>query len=134
MTVLGSAPPPVPTGHPLVRFTEALEALLDDGGGANAWTMTPAELQAMLPRITRARARLDEVELRVLREADRQSVGDAVGAADTPAWWVHVTGQRPAAAKGHGQAGVPARRRQPRHDPQRSGRRARPDRPGHGDP
>ena len=100
MTVLGSAPPPVPTGHPLVRFTEALEALLDDAGAANAWTMSPAELQAMLPRITRARARLDEVELRVLREADRQSVGDTVGAADTPAWWAHVTGQRPAAAKG----------------------------------
>ncbi len=33
--------------------------------------MTPAELQQVLPRLTRAAARLAEVELRVLAQADR---------------------------------------------------------------
>jgi hypothetical protein len=100
MTVLGNTPPPHPAGHALVAFVEDLEALLVDAGTANAWTMTPAELQAVLPRITRARARLDEIELRVLLEADRHSVGEDLGATNTPAWWAHVTGQRVPAAHG----------------------------------
>jgi hypothetical protein len=87
-------------GHPLGRFLEGLEALLDDVGTAHAWTMTPADLQRVLPRITRARNRLAEVELRVLAEADRQSVGGDVGATNTPAWWAHVTGQRVPAGVG----------------------------------
>src|SRR3954451_19987937 len=87
------------SGHPLVGFADALEALLEDAGVGNAWSMTPAELQAVLPRITRAKARLTEVELRVLAEADRHAVGSHVGATDTPAWWAHVTGQRVPAAR-----------------------------------
>jgi hypothetical protein len=100
MTVLGNTPPPMLTGHPLVAFADAVDSLLDAAGEANAWTMTPAELRALLPRLTRASARLEEVELRVLREADRQSVGDDVGATITPVWWAHVTGQRIPAAHG----------------------------------
>src|SRR3954449_883255 len=87
------------SGHPLARFAHALERLLDDARGISAWTMTPAELQTVLPRLTRAKARLAEVELRVLAEADRHSVGSDVGATDTPAWWAHVTGQRVPAAR-----------------------------------
>ena len=91
MTVLGS--PSSPT-HPLVRLVDELEALLDDHAQGNAWSLTPNELQTLLPRLTRAKARLNEVELRVLREADRHSVGSDVGATNTPAWWAHATGQR----------------------------------------
>jgi len=83
-----------PVVHPLVALTDALETLLDDAGAANAWTMTPTELQEILPRLTWAETRLAEVKLRVLREADRQSVGEDVGATNTPAWWARVTGQR----------------------------------------
>jgi len=97
---MSSAPDhPLASGHPLVRFADALDTLLDEAGTANAWTMSPAELQAVLPRLTRAKARLAEVELRVLREADRNSVGSDVGATNTPAWWAHVTGQRVPAAR-----------------------------------
>lgn len=92
MTMLGS--PPTPTEPPLVQFIGALESLLDTAGAAPAWTLAPAELQELLPRLTRAEARLAEVGLRVLREADRHSVGADVGATNTPAWWAHVTGQR----------------------------------------
>jgi hypothetical protein len=89
----------VPGVHPLVRFAEALESLLDEAADAAAWTMAPAELQAVLPRLTRAAARLAEVELRVLREADRSSVGDDVGATNTAHWWAVATGQPIPAAR-----------------------------------
>jgi hypothetical protein len=82
-----------PAGHPLVAFADGVDSLLDDVAAGNAWTLTPGELQALLPRLTRAKARLAEIELRVLREADRHSVGSDVGATNTPAWWAHVTGQ-----------------------------------------
>ena len=89
-----------PAEHPLVALAGALESLLDSGRGAAAWTLTPAELQVLLPRLTRLKSRLGELELRVLREADRLSVGDDVGATNTPAWWAHVTGQRVPVANG----------------------------------
>lgn len=88
-----------PAVHPLVMLAGALEAVLDDARAASAWTMTPAELQRVLPRLTRVRNRLAEVELRVLREADRHSVGEDHGATNTPAWWAHVTGQPIPAAR-----------------------------------
>lgn len=100
MTVLGSTPPPMPTRHPLVAFAEDLEALLGEVVQSPAWTLSPGDLRDLLPRLTRLRARLVEVELRVAREADRASVGDDVGATNTPAWWAHVTGQRVPAAHG----------------------------------
>jgi hypothetical protein len=83
-----------------MEFTDDLESLLDDAASGKAWTMTPAELQAVLPRLTRARHRLAEVELRVLHQADRAGVGDDVGATHTPAWWAHATGQPVPAALG----------------------------------
>jgi hypothetical protein len=98
MTELGNTLPPLPTRHSLVLFVDALDALLDDAASANAWTMTPGELREVLPRLTRLGSRLAEVELRVLAQADRQSVGDDVGATNTPAWFAHVTGQTVPAA------------------------------------
>jgi hypothetical protein len=82
------------------RFADALDGLLEEVAGANAWSLTPAELQQLLPRLTRSRSRLAEVELRVLHQADRASVGDDVGATHTPAWWAHTTGQPVPAARG----------------------------------
>jgi hypothetical protein len=52
-----------------------------------------------LPRLSRTRNRVAEVELRVLAQADRQSVGDDVGATNTPTWFAHVTGQRAPSAR-----------------------------------
>ena len=84
--------------HPLLGFLDALEDLLDDAASGNAWTMTPNQLAQALPRLTRAKARLTEVELRVLVEADRHDVGDETGHTTTPHWWAHVTNQpKPAA-------------------------------------
>ena len=84
--------------HPLLGFLDALEGLLDDAASGNAWTMTPNQLAQALPRLTRAKARLTEVELRVLVEADRHDVGDETGHTTTPHWWAHATNQpKPAA-------------------------------------
>lgn len=113
MTVLGSTPPPMPTRHPLVGFTEDLEALLGEVDQSPAWTLSSAQLQDLLPRLTRVRNRLAEVELRVVREADRADVGDDVGATNTPAWWAHVTGQRVPTA--HGLTRLAARLDDPTH-------------------
>jgi hypothetical protein len=96
-----------PAAHPLLAVVDALEDLLDEAGQSNAWSMTPSELQHSLPRLTRVRNRLTEIELRVLAQADRANVGDDVGATNTPAWFAHVTGQRVPAA--HGQARLAAR-------------------------
>jgi hypothetical protein len=71
--------------HPLLALTSALESLMDDAGNATAWTLTPSELEDVLPRLTRAKTRLTEVELRVLHEANRHHVGEDVGATNTPA-------------------------------------------------
>jgi hypothetical protein len=53
-----------------------------------------------LPRLTRAKARLTEVELRTLVEADRNSVGDGLGFTNTPLWWANATRQTKPVAMG----------------------------------
>src|SRR4051794_35175981 len=102
-----------PTDHPLVRFADTMETVLDETACANPWTMTAGELREVLPRISRAKARLAEVELRLLAEADRQSVGDDVGATNTPAWFAHLTGQPVPAV--HGMVKLAARLDDDRH-------------------
>lgn len=77
--------------HPLVRFGARLDALLDEAVSANAWSLTPAELTALLPAFTRARQRLVAVELGVAVQADREMVGSPVGAANTTAFWANET-------------------------------------------
>lgn len=57
--------------HPLAVLTDELGDRMERAAGANAWTMTPGELQDVLPRLTRAKAQLEALELRVLVEADR---------------------------------------------------------------
>lgn len=89
-----------PAVHPIARFVGHLEDLLDEDGAAPAWAITPSDLGDALPRLTRLQARLTELVLRVLREADRQQVGDNVDATNTPAWWAHTTGQRVPVAQG----------------------------------
>lgn len=77
--------------HPLARLVEALEAVFAAGEDAPAWTLTPSELADLLPRLARAKRRAEGVELQMLREADRHRIGDAVGFANTAAWWANAT-------------------------------------------
>ena len=96
----GSAPS-VPTAggsgpvapHQLLQFARAVEGALDRVAQAPAWSMAPAEQRETLMRLERAKARLAEVEMRVLVSADRNQVGADSGATSTTAWLADATHQ-----------------------------------------
>ncbi|MGI9157526.1 MAG: DUF222 domain-containing protein, partial [Marmoricola sp.] len=53
--------------------------------------MSPAVLATTLPALTRAKARVAELELRVAHHAQRVGLGTEVGAVDTTAWWADTS-------------------------------------------
>src|SRR5512139_2159779 len=77
--------------HAVVRFTASLSGALDRLAGVPMWSMTPDEQREALVALRRQRARLEELELRVLVQADRDGVGADSGATSTPAWLAHAT-------------------------------------------
>jgi hypothetical protein len=79
------------TQHPTARLVSSLQTLLADHQGSPAWTMTPADLATQLPELAVVLNQLTAIQLQMLREADRHQVGDAVGAANTAAWWANTT-------------------------------------------
>ncbi|MGO4255044.1 DUF222 domain-containing protein [Marmoricola sp. RAF53] len=83
---LTTAPP-----HPVAQLVSALGELLDEHGTAPTWSLSPADLTALLPALAVAKRRLDALELRLLAEADRHQVGDPLGAANTAGWWANST-------------------------------------------
>ncbi|MGN6578303.1 MAG: DUF222 domain-containing protein, partial [Nocardioides sp.] len=90
------APPPPPAGtpppaHQVVRFLDSLSGALDRLADAPLWSMTPGEERHALVAMRRQRARLEELELRLLAQADRDQVGADSGATSTPAWLAHQT-------------------------------------------
>jgi Domain of unknown function (DUF222) len=81
-----------PPGHPVLRFADSLSRGLDAVSGVAAWSMTPEEQRQALVGLRRQRARLAELELRVLAAADRNQVGAESGATSTAAWLAEATG------------------------------------------
>ncbi|MGI9155767.1 MAG: HNH endonuclease signature motif containing protein, partial [Marmoricola sp.] len=77
-------------GHPVSAAAARMHAELDALVDAGVWTMSPATLAKTLPGLTRLRARVAELELRVAHHADRVGLGTRVGAADTIAWWANT--------------------------------------------
>jgi hypothetical protein len=73
------------------RFAESLAGALDRLAQTPAWSMSQAEQREALVRLRRERARLQELELRVLVAADRNEVGADSGATSTAAWLGHKT-------------------------------------------
>ena len=84
-----AGPPPV--GHAVVRFAASLSGALDRLTQVPTWSMTSAEQREALVELRRQRARLEELELRVLVQADRDGIGADSGAVSTPAWLAHAT-------------------------------------------
>ena len=82
---------PPPAGHAVVRFAASLSGALDRLAQVPTWSMTPAEQREALVELRRQRARLEELELRVLVQADRDGIGADSGAVSTPAWLAHAT-------------------------------------------
>ena len=75
----------------MLRFVGSLSGALDRLAGTSTWSMTPDEQREALVELARAEARLSELRLRVLVQADRDDVGADSGATSTPAWLAHAT-------------------------------------------
>ena len=75
----------------MLRFTASLSGALDRLAEVPTWSMTPAEQRQALVELRRQQNRLQELELRVLVQADRDDVGADSGAVSTPAWLAHAT-------------------------------------------
>src|SRR4051795_1434872 len=99
MTLLLDAPVPGtdgptqggPPGHPVLRLVDSLGRGLDAVSEVATWSMTFEEQREALVALRRERARLAELELRVLVAADRNQVGADEGATSTAAWLAHAT-------------------------------------------
>ena len=99
LTIAPPPPPagPPPVGHQVVRFLDSLSGALDRLADVPLWAATPGEQRHALVKIRAQRARLEELELRLLAQADRDRVGAESGATSTPAWLAHETKTTPAA-------------------------------------
>jgi hypothetical protein len=83
---------PESPAHPVLAFATSLASALDRLAGVSGWSMTPDEQRRALVELRRQRARLEELELRVLVAADRNDVGAESGATSTAAWLAAATG------------------------------------------
>lgn len=79
-------------GHPVTSFVTSMSRALDRLADVSGWTMTPGEQRHALVELRRQRARLEELELRVLVAADRNDIGAESGATSTAAWLADATG------------------------------------------
>ncbi len=53
--------------------------------------MSPEQTRATLPELTRLKARVAELELRVAAHGEKNKIGDDSGATSTANWWAHTT-------------------------------------------
>ena len=63
---------------------------LDDLADVSLWSMTREEAASTLLELTRLRAQVTELELRVARHAETVEVGLDQGATSTANWWSHT--------------------------------------------
>ena len=89
--VPGGTPPGGTSRPPVLVMTDMLGRELDDLAEAPLWAMSPAEQAEAVLELHRQQARLKELELRLLREADASGVGKDKGATSTAAWFAHKT-------------------------------------------
>ena len=69
--------------HPVAAALEAMTAALDAAADASMWAVDSAELVTLLEARERLSARLDELGLRLVREADRRDLAGREGASST---------------------------------------------------
>jgi len=81
------------SGHPIAMLAARLHEDLDAVSDVATWSLNPAETRDLLVQITRATARLAEVEARVLTHADAIEAGVSTGATSTATWLAHTTKQ-----------------------------------------
>jgi hypothetical protein len=84
--------------HQVAVTVERLHTELDAVSQASVWSMGHDEFTETLTDLTRLRARVEELELRVAAGAHRADVGAHVGATSTASWWAHASRQTPSEA------------------------------------
>ncbi|RNL78660.1 HNH endonuclease signature motif containing protein [Nocardioides marmorisolisilvae] len=77
--------------HPVLSMLDELEAVRAKYAGAPVWTMSVTELSEAVPRLATHNTAMRALGLTVLREADRQQVGDPNGYANTLGWYAAAT-------------------------------------------
>jgi hypothetical protein len=82
---------PVPGPHPVAAAVARIEDELASLSQTPLWSMPATEAGDALVALTRARARLEELQMRVLAHADTAGTGLDQGASSTPSWWAHTT-------------------------------------------
>lgn len=93
-SVLESAPDDSASGlSPLQALTQWLDRALTDLALTSFWSASDIELGEALLALTHQQARLEELRLRVLRQAASRGVGTDEGATSTAAWLAHRTGR-----------------------------------------
>lgn len=92
MSVTAVAPP-----HPILACVAALDAALDQVADVQPIYLTTPDKRQAIVDLARLRARLAELELRVLSAS--AEVGDQSGARDAAAWVAHATRSDPRAAR-----------------------------------
>src|SRR4051794_16697376 len=86
--------------HRVSVATAHVHAELDNVRDASVWSMDPSETAATLQSLSKARARLAELEARVAAHADDLHVGQDVGASSAANWLAYQTKQTRAEANG----------------------------------
>ena len=81
-----------PLRHPIEACLSSIEATVDDVAQVRCWSLSDAELVALVGAAQRACSRVEELRLRLLAEADRRDAGKVVAATSTAAFL--VAGQR----------------------------------------
>ena len=76
--------------HRVARFVATARADLEQLAGVSVWSMTRQETAATLLELTRLKAQVAELELRVARHAETVEVGLDQGATSTASWWSHT--------------------------------------------
>jgi hypothetical protein len=77
--------------HRVAAFARRCGEELSEVAEAPLWSVSAEEAADTLVLLTRARAQLDELVMRVLRHAGTVEVGLDTGATSTTNWWAHAT-------------------------------------------
>src|SRR3954447_20352707 len=77
--------------HPVVDAVSRLHAELDAVAEAPLWSLSGEEAGSLLCSLTRAKARVGDLELRAAAQAARAEVGQSVGATSAASWWAGET-------------------------------------------
>jgi hypothetical protein len=104
--------------HWVAAAVHQMRTTADSVTGASVWSMDPEETTATLLEVTRLKAQVAELELRVAGHAQSLDLGAEQGATSTANWWAHTTRQtRPAA---HGAIRLAVALAEDRHAPVRA--------------